>query len=87
METYIGSTYDRFMGFDITRGVPFRELVGCSLWICLGVMGSDLLRVKDLARRSNISNEDDYKDALRVLERLHEKRTYGIVFYRGGAGM
>jgi hypothetical protein len=29
METYIGMTYERFNGFDTSRGVPFREIVGC----------------------------------------------------------
>jgi hypothetical protein len=59
METYITSTYERFNGFDLTRGVPFREIVGCLLWICLCVMGPELLRVKDLARRSNVYTEEE----------------------------
>jgi hypothetical protein len=86
METYIIQTYERFKDFDITRGVPFRELVGCMLWICLCVMGPELLRVKDLARRSNSYTEDDYKDAMKVLNRIYEKRNQGIIFFRGGAG-
>jgi hypothetical protein len=86
METYIVATYERFIGFDLTRGVPFREIVGCLLWICLCVMGPELLRVKDLARRSNHYTDEDYKDALKVLERVYERRTHGIVFLRGGAG-
>jgi hypothetical protein len=86
METYIGMTYDRFNGFDTSRGVPFREIAGCLLWICLCVMGPELLRVKDLARRSHGYTEDDYKDAMRVLERIYERRTHGIIFLRGGAG-
>jgi hypothetical protein len=44
------------------------------------------LRVKDLARRSNVFTESDYKDAMKVLEKIYEKRTFGIVFLRGGAG-
>jgi hypothetical protein len=86
METYIGATYERFNNFDLTRGVPFREIVGCLLWVCLCVMGPELLRVKDLARRSNEYTEDDYRDAMKVLERIYEKRAHGIVFIRGGAG-
>jgi hypothetical protein len=86
METYIKSTYERFNSFDTTRGVPFREVVGCLLWICLCVMGPELLRAKDLARRSNEYTEGDYKDALKVLGRIHERRDHGIVFFRGGAG-
>jgi hypothetical protein len=86
METYISQTNDRFKDFDLTRGVPFRELVGCLLWICLCVMGPELLRVKDLARRSNSYDENDYKDAMKVLGRVYEKRHQGIIFYRGGAG-
>jgi hypothetical protein len=44
------------------------------------------LRVKDLARRSNVYTEEDYKDAVKVLKRIYEKRAYGIIFLRGGAG-
>jgi hypothetical protein len=42
--------------------------------------------VKDLARRSNVFTELDYKDALKVLEKIYEKRNFGIIFLRGGAG-
>jgi hypothetical protein len=49
METYITQTYERFINFDLSHGVPFREIVGCLLWICLCVMGPELLRAKDLA--------------------------------------
>lgn len=56
------------------------------LWICLCVMGPELLRVKDLARRSNSYDENDYKDAMKVLNRIYEKRNQGIIFFRGGAG-
>jgi hypothetical protein len=86
METYILATKERFKDFDVSRGVPFREIVGCLLWICLCVMGPELLRVKDLARRSNEYTEKDFKDALKVLDRIYDKRTYGIVITRGGAG-
>jgi hypothetical protein len=86
METYIESIYDRFHSFDLSQGVPFREIVGCLLWVCLCVMGSELLRIKDLARRSNSYTEEDYKVALKVLDRIYERRTYGIVILRGGAG-
>ena len=86
METYITQTHERFVGFDISRGVPFREIVGCLLWICLCVMGPELLRVKDLARRSNDYTESDYSDALKVLERIYVRRTHGIIFLRGAAG-
>jgi len=50
METYIVSIHERFHSFDLSRGVPFREIVGCLLWVCLCVMGPELLRVKDLVR-------------------------------------
>jgi hypothetical protein len=49
-------------------------------------MGPELLRVKDLARRSNEYKESDYLDALKVLGRMHDKRTHGIIFLRGGGG-
>ncbi len=85
METYILSTRERFLDFDVSRGIPFREIVGCLLWICLCVMGPELLRVKDLARRSNDFTEKDFKDALKILDRIYEKRKFGIVITRGGA--
>jgi hypothetical protein len=53
MGTYIETTVERYRSFDITSGVPFRELVGCLLWIVLNILGPELLRVKDLAKRSN----------------------------------
>jgi hypothetical protein len=86
METYIQSIHERFHSFDISQGVPFREIVGCLLWVCLCVMGTELLRVKDLARRSNDYTPEDYKTALKVLDRIYERRTYGIVILKGGAG-
>jgi hypothetical protein len=64
MTTYIDSTVARFEDFDLSCGFPFRELVGCLLWITLCVLGPELLRVKDLARRSNSFTSSDYQDGL-----------------------
>ncbi len=86
MESYIITTMDRFQKFDTSRGYPYREIVGCLLWISLCVMGPELLRVKDLARRSNNYSEKDYQDALKVLKRIYLRREYGIVICRGAAG-
>ena len=86
MATYIQSTVDRFANFDLTRGIPYRELVGSLLWIVLCVMGTELLRVKDLARRSNNYTIEDYQEAMVELNRIFEQRSYGIIFRRGGAG-
>ncbi len=86
MSTYIETTVNRFRNFDITSGVPFRELVGCLLWIVLNILGPELLRVKDLAKRSNDYTPLDYAEALKVLDRISERRHYGIIFKRGGAG-
>jgi hypothetical protein len=86
METYIVSIHERFHAFDVSNGVPFREIVGCLLWVCLCIMGPELLRVKDLARRSNNYGEKDFQDALKVLDRIYDRRTHGIVIVRGGAG-
>jgi hypothetical protein len=86
MATYIDSTVQRFSNFDLSKGIPYRELVGSLMWIVLCVMGTELLRVKDLARRSNNYTMDDYTDALKVLERITSQRGYGIIFRRGGAG-
>jgi hypothetical protein len=86
MKTYIEATLQRFKDFDIAQGVPFREITGSLLWIVLCVMGTELLRVKDLARRSNDLDENDYKDALKVLFRIADRKDYGILYKRGGAG-
>jgi hypothetical protein len=86
METYITSTVERFAKFDLTIGIPYREIVGCLLWIVLCIMGPELLRIKDLARRSNHFTMDDYRDALKALGRVDERKSYGIIYRRGGAG-
>jgi hypothetical protein len=85
MTTYIDATVARFHQFDLSCGVPFRELVGCLLWITLCVMGPELLRVKDLARRSNNYTQADYQDGLKVLARISERKFHGIVFFRNAA--
>ncbi len=85
MTTYIETTVSRFEQFDLSCGVPFRELVGCLLWITLGVLGPELLRVKDLARRSNSYTSSDYNDGLKFLKRIEERKLHGIVIYRNAA--
>jgi hypothetical protein len=85
MATYVQSTVKRFHGFDLSKGVPYRELVGSLLWIVLCVMGPELLRVKDLAKRSNRYTVENYKDALKVLDRIVVSQHCGIIFRRGGA--
>ena len=85
MATYIESTVQRFTDFDLTKGAPYRELVGSLLWIVLCVIGPELLRVKDLAKRSNRYTLDDYADALKVLDRIVASQHQGIIFRRGGA--
>jgi hypothetical protein len=85
MTTYIDATVARFEEFDLSCGVPFRELVGCLLWITLCVLGPELLRVKDLARRSNSYTSKDYHDGLKVLQRISERKLHGIVIYRNAA--
>jgi hypothetical protein len=86
MTTYINETATRFQNFDLSRGVPYRELVGSLMWIVLCIMGPELLRVKDLARRSNNFTPQDYDDAMYVLQRVIERKDYGIIYLRGAAG-
>jgi hypothetical protein len=86
MTTYVQSTMDRFATFDLTLGLPYREIVGCLLWIVLCVVGPELVRVKDLARRSNAPTLSDYQDAVKVLKRIHKRRHSAILFKRGFAG-
>ena len=42
--------------------------------------------MKDLARRSNDYDKNDFSAALKVLDRIYARRTHGIVVIRGGAG-
>jgi hypothetical protein len=86
MKTYIQSTMERFLNFDLSLGVPYREIVGCLLWIVLCVVGPELVRVKDLARRCNAPTLSDYTDALKVLKRIFKRRESAILFKRGYAG-
>jgi hypothetical protein len=86
MSTYIDTTVERFASFDLSRGIPYRELIGCLLWVTLCVMGPELLRVKDLARRSNSYEIEDYQDALAVLRRVQDRKHHGIVIFRSAAG-
>jgi hypothetical protein len=86
MESYIHTTVSRFTDFDLSQGFPYREIVGCLLWISLNVMGPELLRVKDLARKSNSFVGDDYALALKLLHRISARRLSGIVISRGAAG-
>ncbi len=65
MTTYIETKVARFESFDLSQGYPHRELVGRLLWVTLSVMGPELLRVKDLARRLNSFGESNYRDALK----------------------
>jgi hypothetical protein len=85
MKTYIESTVSRFENFDLSCGFPFRELIGCLLWVTLCVLGPELLRVKDLARRSNCFTSSDYNDGLKVLQRIADRKLHGIVIYRNAA--
>jgi hypothetical protein len=86
MTNYIESTVARFKEFDLSQGFPYRELIGCLLWITLNVMGPELLRTKDLARLSNSYTEVDYNAALKVLQRIYVRRRHGIVIVRHAAG-
>jgi hypothetical protein len=60
------------------------ELVGSLLWIVLCVIGPELLRVKDFAKRSNSYTMEDYTDALKVLDRIVQSKHHGVLFRRGG---
>jgi hypothetical protein len=86
MKTYIESTVERFESFDLRHGYPYRELGDCLLWITLNVMRPELLRVKDLARRSNSFGESDCLDALKVLQRISARKLQGILIFRNAAG-
>ncbi len=49
-------------------------------------MGPELLRVKDLARRSNNFTVEDFHQAMEVLNRIKDRKAHGIMYRRGGAG-
>ena len=82
MTTYIAETIARFKEADTSTGFPYREIVGCLLWIA-NVQGTVMMRIKDLARHSNSFGALEYAAALRVLFRLDPN--VGIIFRKGGA--
>ncbi len=49
-------------------------------------MSPELLRVKDLARKSNSFDGDDYAIALKLLFQISARKTSGIIIFRGAAG-
>jgi hypothetical protein len=49
-------------------------------------MCPELLRVKDLAKRSHKFTMDDYKDAVKALDRIYLLKDFGIIFHRGASG-
>jgi hypothetical protein len=85
MDTYIRSIMERFQRFDLSLGFPYREIVGCLLWIVMCVVGPDLLLVKDLARHCNNFNPSHYATGLKVLKRLYNRHSSVIRFQRGTA--
>ncbi len=50
------------------------------------MVGPELVRVKDLARRSNRPTPLDYQVALKVLKRLWKRRDVVLAFLRDSAG-
>jgi hypothetical protein len=68
---------------DLSKGLPYRNLVGCLMWIACSVFGTILVKVKELARHCNAYTEKEYNLALKLLHSLDPST--GIVFLRGGA--
>ena len=85
MGTYIKETVTRFETCDTTVGYPFREIVGCILWICACCMGPDLMRAKALASKCNSYEAADFAAAMKLLYRLQARGNKGIIFRRGGS--
>jgi len=83
MGTYIKQAIERFAMADLSKGLPYRNLVGCLMWIACSVFGTILVRVKELARRCNAYTEKEYQLALKLLHSLDPST--GITFLRGGA--
>ena len=84
METYLRETVTRFESCDTSSGYPFREIVGCILWAC-NVHGGDLMRAKALASKCNDFTAADFTAAMKLLYRMRDRGSQGIVFRRGGA--
>ena len=83
MQTYLRQTIERFDMADISKGLPYRNLVGCLMWLACSVFGTVLMRVKELARHCNSYTLKEYNAALKLLRSLDPST--GIVFLRGGA--
>ena len=84
MKTYLEETVARFESCDTTSGYPLREIVGCILWAC-NVHGGDLMRAKALASKCNDFTAADFSTAMKLLYRMRDRGSQGIIFRRGGA--
>jgi hypothetical protein len=83
MGTYIKQAIERFAMADLSKGLPYRNLVGCLMWIACSVFGTILVRVNELARHCNAYTDKEYQLALKLLHSLDPST--GIIFIRGGA--
>jgi hypothetical protein len=86
MATYIKEMVTRFESVDTTAGFPTREITGCLIWTVCCVHGGDLMRVKELARMANQCTAEVYALGLKLMYRLQDRGTKGIIFRRHGAG-
>jgi hypothetical protein len=84
MKTHFEETVARFESCDTTSGYPLREIVGCILWAC-NVHGGDLIRAKALASKCNDLTATDCTAAMKLLCRVRDRGSQGIIFRRGGA--
>lgn len=86
MTTYIKEMVTRFESVDTTAGFPTREITGCLIWCVCCVHGADLMRVKELARKANQCTAEVYALGLKLMYRLQDRGSKGIIFRRHGAG-
>ncbi len=46
MGTYIKQAIEHFEMADLSKGLPYRNFVGCLMWIACSVLGTILVKVK-----------------------------------------
>jgi len=83
--SYIKRMVERFSNVDLSKGAPFRELVGCCIWCTLNLHYQEIVRVKSHGPRLNDFMESDYDDAIHTMHEIAKLANMGIVYRRGGA--
>jgi hypothetical protein len=84
-DSYITRMLERFANVDLSKGAPFRELIGCLIWVTGNLHAQELIRVKTHGAHLNNFTEVEYDHAIQSMHIIAALAPYGIVYRRGGA--